>query len=206
MVVALMSWMLIEEKFSGLVVEGGKETTQSSVLTQVEQMGKLELVKYNFQEVTEVKKIADHIDFKLFTYKPVPDAKAVLISQGAATGCIDLTKLLASDPSESGDTIYISLPQPELCHFKLDLEKSRMYDLQIQYMSAEDRKDFIEELYKVAEVQIRESALKTGILDQTKENAHLILKPMLENMTGKKVAISFQMKGVEKVEIPGLIE
>ncbi len=203
MVVGLMSWMLIEEKFSGFLEQGQKETVQSTILTRVEQIGKLELVKYNFQEVTEIKKIADSFDFKLFKYKPLPDAKAVLISQGVATGCIDLSRLTAADLSESGDTLYISLPQPELCYFKLDLEKSRMYDLQIQYMSDEDKKNFIEQLYKVAEAQIRESAMQTGILDQTQENAQLILKPMLENMTGKKVMIGFQMSDVE---IPRLIE
>ena len=67
--------------------------------------------------------MADVIDFKLFKYKTVPDAKAVLISQGTATGCIDLTKIGKKDITEQNDTIYITLPIPEICYFKIDLEK-----------------------------------------------------------------------------------
>ena len=128
-------------------------------------------MKYNFQEVSEVKKMADYVDLKFFKYKPVPDSKGVLISQGSAAGCIDLTKIKLEDITEENDTIYVSLPSPELCYFKIDLEKSRIYDLQVNYMSRDDQKEFIQELYKVAEAQIQDTALETGILDQTRENA-----------------------------------
>lgn len=193
MVVGLLSWMLIQEKFSAAWVEGAKEVRQTTMLTKVEQMGKLELVKYNFQEVSEVKKMADYVDLKFFKYKPVPDSKGVLISQGSAAGCIDLTKITLEDIAEENDTIYVSLPAPELCYFKIDLEKSRIYDLQVSYMSRDDQKEFIQELYKVAEAQIRDTALETGILEQTRDNAHSILRPILENISGKKVMISFKM-------------
>ncbi|MEM0940379.1 MAG: hypothetical protein AAF600_08465 [Bacteroidota bacterium] len=46
-------------------IQGKKETNQNTILTRIEQIGKLELAKYNFQEVTEIKKVADAIDFKL---------------------------------------------------------------------------------------------------------------------------------------------
>ncbi|MEP5612912.1 MAG: DUF4230 domain-containing protein [Cyclobacteriaceae bacterium] len=190
---ALISWMLFQEKLSNIWTEGEKETYQSTILNRVEQIGKLELVKYNFQEVTEIKKIADYVDLKLFKYKPLPDAKAVLISQGSATGCIDLTQLKASDLSEKSDTLYVSLPQPEICNFKIDLEKSRLYELQISYLPTTDQKEFIEQLYEVAEAEIREAALKSGILDQTMGNAELMLKPLLENISGKVVIITYQL-------------
>lgn len=193
LVVGLLSWMLIQEKFSAAWVEGSKEVRQTTILTKVEQMGKLELVKYNFQEVSEVKKIADYVDLKIFKYKPVPDSKGVLISQGSAVGCIDLTQIQLEDITEVNDTIYVNLPSPELCYFKIDLKKSRIYDLQVTYMSRDDQKKFIQELYKVAEAQIKDTAMETGILEQTRENAHTILQPFLENIAGKKVMINFRM-------------
>lgn len=198
LVVGLLSWMLIQEKLSVGWTEGSKEVRQTTILTKVEAMGKLELVKYNFQEVSEVKKMADYIDLKFFKYKPVPDAKGVLISQGSAAGCIDLTKIQLTDIQEENDTIYVSLPAPELCYFKIDLEKSRIYDLQVAYMSRNDQKTFVQELYKAAEAQIRDTAMETGILEQTRENAHSVLRPILENISGKKVMISFKMgEGME---------
>lgn len=191
--VGLLSWMLIQEKmsFSG---ERITKIETNTILTKVEQLGTMELVKYNFQEVTEIKKIANSIDFKLFKYKPLPDSKGVLISQGNAAGCIDLSKIKMKNIRTEGDTIYLSLPAPEICYFKIDLEKSRLYDLQIEYMRQEDRKNFVQELYKVAEEQIKTSALESGILEQTKENAHSVLKPILETISDKTIILSFELE------------
>ncbi|MEQ8473375.1 MAG: DUF4230 domain-containing protein [Marinoscillum sp.] len=194
-VVALLSWMLISEKLSLDIIGGEKETYQHTILTRVEAMGKLELVKYNFQEVTEVQKAVARIDFKLFKLPTTlaPDSRAVLISQGSAVGCINLAKLSKSDIHLENDTLFISLPPPELCYFKIDLEKSRIYDLEITGLSKSERKQFMEELYKVAESEIRDSAFKMGILEQTRENAETILTPLLENISGKKVVLSFKL-------------
>ncbi|MEQ6168099.1 DUF4230 domain-containing protein [Ekhidna sp. MALMAid0563] len=188
--VGLLVWMLFTEKLSNSS-EGRTEIMTNTILTRVEQMGKMELVKYNFQEVTEVKKIAGEIDLKIFKYKPVPDSKGVLISQGSAVGCIDFTKISPENINASTDTIYLKLPAPEICYFKIDLEKSRLYDLQTDYMREEDRRNFVQELYKVAEKQIEASAIQSGILEQTKENAHTVLRPMLENISGRVVILSF---------------
>ncbi|WP_436514801.1 DUF4230 domain-containing protein [Ekhidna sp. To15] len=193
--VGLLSWMLIQEKMN-FSRERITQIETNTILTKVEQMGKMELVKYNFQEVTEVKKIAGEIDLKIFKYKPVPDSKGVLISQGSAVGCIDLQKMKASDIdfSKAGDTLFIKLPAPEICYFKIDLEKSRLYDLQIDYMRGDDRKQFVQELYKVAEQEIKDASLQSGILEQTKENAHTILRPLLESLSGKVVILNFDME------------
>ena len=134
---ALLAWMLINEKgFSS--EEQSIEFNQTSILQKVEQLGKMELVKYHFQEITEIKKVAESIDFKIFKYKPLPDSKAVLISKGEAVGCIDLTQITREKISVRNDTAFIMLPNPELCYFKVDLANSRIYDLKIDYMRHED--------------------------------------------------------------------
>ena len=201
LVIGLLGWMLMKETFSFQRMEGGKEIYQNTILNRVDQMGKMELVKYSFQEVTEIKKMADYIDFKLFKYRPIPDARAVLISQGSATGCIDLSLITEEDLTERNDTLYVTLPPPELCYFKIDLENSRLYDLKVTYMSEADRKSFIQELYRVAEKEIRDTAMETGILDQTRENAQIILKPLFESISGKTVMIQVKMDPV-RVERP----
>ncbi|MEO9872324.1 DUF4230 domain-containing protein [Ekhidna sp.] len=193
MVVGLLSWMLIQEKLS-FSKERITEIETNTILTRVEQMGKMELVKYNFQEVTEVKKIAAEIDLKFFKYKPVPDSKGVLISQGNAAGCIDFTKITSQNIQSSGDTLFIKLPSPEICYFKIDLEKSRLYDLQIDYMRQDDRKSFVQELYQVAEQQIKSASIESGILEQTRENAQVVLLPILETITGRVVILNFDLE------------
>lgn len=152
------------------------------ILTEIETLGKVELVKYNFKEITELKSLSPEY-WKIF--KLGPDSEIVLISVGAATGCIDLTKLSENDITNRNDTIYINMPNPELCYFKLDMAKTRIYSLQTNPLL--DKKEFIKKAYELAESEIKDAALNTGILDQTRKNADLILKPLFEKISGKVV-------------------
>lgn len=119
-----------------------------TIVQQIEDLGKLELVKYNFKEITEVKKISkEYLRF----FKLGPDSKIAIISVGEATGCIDLTKVKASDVQQGNDTIFINLPKPELCYYKLDMEKSRIYSLETNPMI--DKKEFNKMLIKTLKLR-----------------------------------------------------
>ncbi|MDH3710262.1 MAG: DUF4230 domain-containing protein [Cyclobacteriaceae bacterium] len=165
---------------------------QTLVLERMEELGKLELTKYHFQEITEIQKVGRDF-YSLF--KLEGDSKAVLISNGEAVGCLDLTKMEVKDLQVAGDTLLVQLPAPEICYFKLDLEKTRVYALETGLFTSE--KSFIERAYKSAENQILESALNSGILDQTKENAELVLKPLLEQLSQKKVILVYDITKVK---------
>lgn len=188
----VVTWLLINEKFF-TSKDGNVEYHQTAILQKVELLGKIELVKYHFQEITEAKKVAESIDFKIFKYKPLPDSKAVLISKGEAVGCVDLTKVNKNNITLLNDTLYVLLPRPELCYFKVDLANSRIYDLKIDYMRLEEKTEFMDKLYKQAEVNIRQSALETGILEETQRNAQLILAPLLASLSGKPVILQFDL-------------
>jgi hypothetical protein len=157
------------------------ESSHNIVLNEITAMGKLELVKYNFKDVVEQK----------ITKMWLPDSKALLIIQGEAIGCIDLQKIKPTDIALSADTLIVNLPEPELCVFKIDHANSKVYNTEYAFT---DEAILIEKAYQQAEVQIRESALKMGILDQTKENAEKILKPILEQSTGKKVILKYSLR------------
>ncbi len=172
-------WIRQEEKKKAAITN-----TNAVILTQIEALGKLELVRYNFQEVTEVKELGKEY-FKIF--KVEPDSKAILITQGEAVGCLDLTKMDVQDLSVNGDTLYVKLPDPELCYYKLNMEKTRLYSVETGVFANRDQ--FIQRSYQRAEEEIKKAALNSNILDQTRNNAHLILKPMLEKITGKVIVI-----------------
>ncbi len=168
------------------------ETHLSSlVLERMETIGKLELTKYQFQEITEIQKVGKDF-YNLF--KLENDSRAVLISRGEAVGCIDLTKMEVKHIQLSGDTLIVQLPPPELCYFKLDLDKTTVYALETGIFTSE--KAFIEKAYQTAEQQIRESALHSGILQQAKENAETVLKPLLEEISGKQVILIYDLNTV----------
>jgi len=95
---------------------------------------------------------------------------------------------------ETADSIIVQLPPPELCYFKLDLDNTRIYALETGIFTSE--KSFIEQAYQSAEKQIRESALQSGILQEAKKNADIILKPLLEEISGKQVVIVYDLQTI----------
>ncbi|MHA4742569.1 DUF4230 domain-containing protein [Dyadobacter sp. MSC1_007] len=161
----------------------GTDETQAMhtvVLQEISSMGKLELVKYDFKDVVEQQIVKTWL----------PNAKAILIVQGEAIGCVDLALLEIADITSDSETLVVNMPEPELCVFKIDHSKSRVYNT--EYAFNEEAK-LVQEAFKQAEKQIQKSALDMGILDQTKENAKKILTPILEKASGKKVVIKFPM-------------
>lgn len=158
------------------------QTTHNMVLKEMATLGKLELSKFAFRDVVEQELVRDFL----------PNPKAILIVQGEAIGCIDLTKIKESDLATNGDTLVVHLPDPELCSFKIDHQKTKIHSSEYAFMNEQL---LYNEAYRRAETQIRQSALDMGILEQTEKNAHLVLKPILENISGKKIVLQFEMKG-----------
>lgn len=156
------------------------KTTHNMVLKEMSVLGKLELANFTFRDVVEQELVRDYL----------PNPKAILIVQGEAIGCIDLTKITADDITTKDDTLIVHLPDPELCSYKIDHSKSKIYDTEYAFMNEQL---LMNEAYSRAESKIKQSALEMGILEQTKKNANLVLKPLLENISGKKIVLQYRM-------------
>lgn len=195
LLVGALFYIIITHTSIVSVEEGDTTITNDIILQQTEQLGKLELVKYRYKEITEVIKEAETIDMRLFSYKMRPDARGLLISTGEATACLDLKKVKPTDISLKEDTVYMKLPYPELCYFKLDLDKSRLYDLKPGYLTGNNKEnaEFIEGMYRQAEEQIKNAALNSTIFEEAIENAQLLLVPLFEGVSGKPVVITFKL-------------
>ena len=153
--------------------------THNTVLTQVEALGRLELVRYRFKDVVEYKKSSK--------YPFLPDAKAALIVGGEAVGCLDLRKIKPQDVTLEGDSVVrVLLPAPELCTFQVDHSQSRVFSTENTFFQDAQ---VVDEAYRYAEAQVRRSALQSGILAETQRNAEQILVPMLRTLTGRRVII-----------------
>ena len=158
------------------------KTTHNIVLKEISSLGKMELVKYSFRDVVEQEIVRDFL----------PDPKAILIVQGEAVGCIDLSKVTEKNIVSKGDTLILNLPNPEVCYHKIDHSKSKIYKTDYAFMN---EAVLLDEAYRKAEEQILQSALNSDILEQTKKNADLILKPLIENISAKKVVIKYPLSG-----------
>ena len=157
------------------------ELTGDVMVEKITNIGKLELVKYSMKDVIERKE----------TRTILPDKRILFVASGEVVGCVDLTKVKKEDIVVNADSLTVFLPQPEICYTKLDHSRSRVYDLTGVWTPSE-RQAMIEEIYKIAEKRILENAREMNVLGKTKENASLIFKPMLENISGKKVGIAFK--------------
>ncbi len=182
-ILLLAGGIFVWEKMKGFVFSGGTvtETNHNIVLREITAMGKLELAKYTYRDVVEQKIIRDYL----------PDPKAILIIQGEAIGCIDLTGIKPGDIVTKGDTLVVHMPDPEICNHKIDHSRSKIYHTEYAFMN---EKLLMEEAYKKAETQILETAMASDILEQTRKNAELVLKPLIENTSGKKVVFQYRLK------------
>ena len=158
------------------------ELNEDLMIEKITAMGKLQLVKYSMKDVLEQKEV------RMF----LPDKRILFVAAGEVTGCIDLTRVKRADIIRHGeDSLTVTLPQPEICYAKIDHQRSKVYDVS-GVLFPSDSKDMVEGIYKLAERKMLENARQQNILGKTKENAGLIFKPMLENVSGRKVGIIFK--------------
>ncbi len=159
--------------------------THNTILEKIESLGKLELVKYSFQEVTTLTERNE----RYLGIFPSGDSKVILISHGEAVGCIDLTKIRQEDIRLTSDSLIVTLPMPEICYHKLNLDKTRIYSVEkgVYYRK---ESELVEKAYQLAEAQIKKAALEADILVKTQENAAALLMPFFKEISEKKVYFS----------------
>jgi len=160
------------------------------VLEKIEAMGKIELVKY------QLKDAVSYSDKRSTENFLIPDRKILLILSGEAVGCIDFTQIKRQHISITGDSVFVALPQPELCYAKINHQDCKVFDLSTAKIL--DKTDLIDMAYKMAEKRVEKMAMASNIMDETKHNAELLLKPLLEQLTEKKVIFSYQLAPEEE--------
>lgn len=157
----------------------GDDTAKTLMLREVTALGKLELVKYTFKD------IVDYEQPNTF----LPTSNAILIVEGEAIGCIDLSRVMPADIVTTGDSVTIRLPKPDICGWKINHDRSRVYDTRFSFLN---ESQLVSDAYRQAERQIRQSALNGGILEQTRQNADKMLQPLLSRLSGRPVGILFK--------------
>ncbi len=153
--------------------------SHTMVVQQIEEMGKLEVVKYNIQDMMEYEKVR----------RWLPNSKATLKIVGEVIACVDLTTIDANDIVTKGDSISLILPLPEICHYKIDHSRSRVYNMEYGLW---ETAEVVEDAYKKAEEQIYQQAQNMGIEKESRENTIKVLTPILRAMGFTKIYIGFK--------------
>ncbi|NDV78319.1 DUF4230 domain-containing protein [Dysgonomonas sp. 511] len=155
------------------------EVSHNMIIETITDIGNLEVVKYNLQDIVEYKKIRQWL----------PNAKTMLVISGEVTGCIDLSLLSEKDIYVSGDSLRLMLPAPQVCHVSIDHKNSRIYNM--EYGLWETAK-IVDEAYRHAEIKLREQAYRLDIESKSRENATNLLTPILQAMGFKHILVSFK--------------
>lgn len=162
--------------------------THDMVVNQIEKLGRLEVVKYNIQDLMEYKK----------KRKWLPDSKTSLKIVGEVTGCVDLAKLRPADIRVIKDSVAVLLPEPEICNYKIDHSKSGVYNMEYGLW---ETTEIVDEAYKAAEKKLFAEARNMGIAKESRQNAVKVLTPILSALGFKKVYVGF--KAAEKGVVEG---
>lgn len=159
---------------------------QSTILKNIEKIGNLSVIRMNFQSVLDP--TVSHTFFGLFEL-PFMESKALVVIKSEAEGCIDLTKVKKEHITVSEEEITIKLPEPYVCHTKINLNETKTYDVNL--IAKVFNPDLPDLAKQNAEKNISEEALKMGILDLAKTNAESILTPIFTQLTNKKINFEF---------------
>ncbi|MCI4666548.1 MAG: DUF4230 domain-containing protein [Bacteroidia bacterium] len=166
------------------------------VLEEVQGLSKMELSKYVFND-----------DFRYqFKIDNWPDPIIDMKAYGEVVACVDFAKVDSNDIKVIGDTLILSLPDPEICYAKVNHDKSKIIETHYTKIYPETQKLY-ENAYQAAENRMNDEALNFGILDSARMGAEKTLIPLLKNLTQKDVFIKFpSRKLVPKVEKPESIK
>ncbi len=153
--------------------------THTIVLNKIEGLGRMELMRYQYQDVITHEIIKDWW----------PDPKVVLSVQGETVACIDFAQIDSADIILHGDSLVeVLLPEPEICYSRIDHDNTRVFNT--EYTLWEEA-ELVSEAYRKAEEAILTEAVRAGILEQSREQAITLLKPLLEAISGKEVDLHF---------------
>ncbi len=177
LVLLFFGWQAHNLGFLGGFLQTQKIDIHNIVLEKVEDLGKLELVKYTFRDVYEHKEVG-----------AISTDKVVLIVAGEAVGCVDLKKIRKNDIVERNDSLIVNMPKPEICYYKIDQKNTRIYD---SFYLTTNSSALFGRAYKEAEKAIKKTAEQSNILEQTQINAKQLLKPLFEQISKKKVLLIF---------------
>lgn len=178
----IIGWFLFRpEKESTKITE-----TNDMAVTKIQAIGRMELVKLTIKDVLEYNIERDYL----------PDSKVLLVVSGEMAGCIDLAKIQKDQINVKDSVVHIILPKPEICYYKIDQQKTRIYNATTYFLL--DNEALITQLaYKRAENYFKSDSLNQIVYKETEANVQTMLKPLLESITQKRVVLEFDKRAIK---------
>jgi hypothetical protein len=187
LVVVLIMWMYSGQGLLGFlrsVATGEKSinVSQPAVVRQIQQLERLETVAYTMEKLVWGERDNPYIPQFLIS------DRLVLVVHGEVVAGVDLGRVSSGDVSVQGKNIRVHLPQAELFTTRVDNEKTRVYSRATGLLSRPDP-HFESEIRREAERQLKQAALKDGILATANQNARATMMSLLKGFGFQQVEI-----------------
>ena len=150
------------------------DTSRPAIIDRVRALSRLETVHYQVEKVVTGESTG-----------PLPEMftgdKILLVAHGEVIAGVDLGKMEEGDVRVVSDTVTIRMPAAEILSFKLDNEKTYVYDRQTGFFSDPDP-NLETEIRRAAEAKIVEASQEAGITEQAATNARQVLRSLLAGL------------------------
>lgn len=156
---------------------------QPVVVRQIQQLQRLETVLYTLENVVE----GEH-DYTNLLPKLLTADRILLIGHGEVVAGVDLSKVGSGDVVVQGRSVALRLPATEIFSARIDNQKTRVYSRDTGILVPVDP-NLETDVRREAEHQLREAALKDGILDAAGRNARATLTSFLKGLGFEQVEI-----------------
>ncbi len=167
------TWSTVQDLLAGRLEVKPNPT---SVVTQVQQLNRLETTSYTVEKVIEGGQSQGSPLLNLLL-----GDRLLFIAHGQVIAGVDLTRLGPEDVSisQDGRSVTMRLPQAQILSYKLDEEQSRVYDRQTGILTRGDPQ-LETKVRQAAELQVLQAACQGGILAQANNSARAQVRALLE--------------------------
>ncbi|HEV8132154.1 MAG TPA: DUF4230 domain-containing protein [Acidobacteriota bacterium] len=157
--------------------------SQPTVVRQIQQLKRLETVVYTMEKIVEGEREG-------LLPKFLTGERLLLIVHGEVIAGIDLGDIGPRDVAIDGRNVKLRIPRAQIFTARIDNGKTRVYSRDTGILTWADP-NLETEVRREAERQLREAALKDGILQTAEQNARATLSSLLKGFgfEGVEVAI-----------------
>lgn len=144
------------------------------IISDVRTLARLETIQYSIEKVITAESRQGPLGF-LF------GDRLLLVAHGDVIAGIDMSKLTSDDLRLEGNTLYITLPEPEIFIATLDNDQSYVYDRDVGILT-QGNLDLESNARRAAEEEIEQAAMDDGILDLARQNGIYYLERLLNDL------------------------
>ncbi|GAC1355355.1 MAG: hypothetical protein NVSMB42_13690 [Herpetosiphon sp.] len=163
------------------------DTKRPAVIQSIRSLNKLEATTFIAEKVIEAGQQGNQI------YNFLLGDKLLLIAHGDVIAGFDLSHLREQDiiVNDTGDTVSLTLPPPEVLTYRLDNAKTRVYDRKTG-IATRGNTELETQARRAAEVEILRAACDGGVLDRANTDGQRDIEALLRGLKFKQITVKTQ--------------